>query len=54
MFNEKIYDSITKESQKLMDGKNYNQGLINYIQIKKKSRGWHSLAGPNSDASILA
>ena len=31
MFNEKIDESIINELQKLMDGKTYNQGVINYI-----------------------
>ena len=35
MFNEKINDSIINELQKLMDGKTYNQGIINHIQFFK-------------------
>ncbi len=31
MFNEKINDSIINELQKLLDGKTYNQGVINHI-----------------------
>ena len=33
MFNEKINDSIINELQKLLDGKTYNQGVINHIQF---------------------
>ena len=35
MFNENINESIINEIQKLMDGKTYNQGVINYIQFFK-------------------
>ena len=35
MFNEKINASIIDELQKLMDGKTYNQGVINHIQFFK-------------------
>ena len=35
MFNEKINDSIINELQKLLDGKTYNQGIINHIQFFK-------------------
>jgi hypothetical protein len=35
MFNEKINESIINELQKLMDGKTYNQGVINHIQFFK-------------------
>ncbi len=33
MFNEKINDSIIDELQKLLNGKTYNQGVINHIQF---------------------
>jgi hypothetical protein len=35
MFNEKINESIINELQKLLDGKTYNQGVINHIQFFK-------------------
>ena len=35
MFNEKINASIIDELQKLLDGKTYNQGVINHIQFFK-------------------
>ena len=35
MFNENIDESIIVELQKLMDGKTYNQGVVNYIQFFK-------------------
>jgi hypothetical protein len=35
MFNEEINNSIINELQKLMDGKTYNQGVINHIQFFK-------------------
>ncbi len=33
MFNEPIDESIITELKKLMDGKTYNQGVINHIQF---------------------
>jgi hypothetical protein len=35
LFNEPINESIINELQKLMDGKTYNQGIINHIQFFK-------------------
>ncbi len=35
MFNENINESFINKLQKLMDGKTYNQGVINYIQFFK-------------------
>ena len=35
MFNEPINESIIDELKKLMDGKTYNQGVINHIQFFK-------------------
>ena len=35
LFNTKINESIIDELQKLMDGKTYNQGIINHIQFFK-------------------
>ena len=35
MFNEKINEGIINELQKLMDGKTYNQGIINHVHFFK-------------------
>ncbi len=35
MFNENINESIINELQKLLDGKTYNQGVINHIRVTR-------------------